>query len=467
MTYRLHSIRDGYSVYISTERPTGPVPQKIYVRDGHPVSSGVTPRVVYSDYMAWRNGATPHRVGLTAAQAADAARHDNIAAHTAHFLIHPTSGYEYLWACAPCDTVLVGSDPHETIDGFRICPPCFEEKQEDGMVSSCDWCGDWSVNQHDFQGNDLCTPCFEGLSYCEECDQSYDPEGGEDHDHHRDCDCISPRENFSIAGATGSTYDSDTNFDVTLSDAVDAYTLTTIRNKVIAWGRGQGIVNAYMLDTPMMGIDPTYKTSEGTYAKRLRSAVYKHTKSSGYFDEPVSLPADLVAEIGLLARENSAPQEYRVQITRDLNREAEYYAHDDSCWWTDYSYSRCTLKSNAGFGLLTMQESRWSEYADGRVWVLPCTIEDGNRLVPTFGEAQAYMVFNGYGELEEGAGARLLAHLTGWAVATNRTVFPTHAARMYINAAPRVVVPAGLADVEFYAPTSMEDHAVLPIPAFA
>lgn len=162
----------------------------------------------------------------------------------------------------------------------------------------------------------------------------------------------------------------------------------------------------YQAATRVCQVGREWKNAKGTYPKRLRSAVYKNLD--------VKIPDALLSKIGDLARDHSTGIDVEVQITRDLNRTAEEFGNDESCWWdlaADYSYSRCTLKSNGGFGLIV--PGRYG-ICEGRAWVLPLAEDEAGALVPTFGEAAAYVVFNAYGDLEERRGVRVMAALTGW-----------------------------------------------------
>jgi hypothetical protein len=155
------------------------------------------------------------------------------------------------------------------------------------------------------------------------------------------------------------------------------------------------------------GVGNDYKTADGKYAKRLRSALHK---------QGVTLTPKEVEAVGNIARDHSKGGTLSVAITRDLNMGPAEYAHEESCWWESYAYSRCTLKSNAGFGLRSFIEhpSGWIGVS-GRAWVIPVAESDDlpGRLRPTFGEPQAYVLFNSYGDLDERIGVRTLSAMTG------------------------------------------------------
>jgi hypothetical protein len=127
----------------------------------------------------------------------------------------------------------------------------------------------------------------------------------------------------------------------------------------------------------------------------------------------IKLSPEILAQVGCIARDNSGSQSsFAVEVTRDLNQDASDFYHDGSCWWTDYAESRCALKTNGGFGLRTFTE--WNGVS-GRAWVMPLRQLPHGSLGPTFDTVNpdAFMVFNGYGDLSGYAAARIMAHMTG------------------------------------------------------
>lgn len=452
----LVDVRDRYSVYRTHDGQT------LYTGPGYlgaPVMSG------------FGFGFAPEQLRLWSSAVVSIAADEGFSLDKARALCGMPGRIEQ---CPGCPTILDLSAA-VLYDDQAWCLPCFEPLREERGLVACDYCRVY-IDEDDIRellDSAYCPQCYNDETFfCERCDERVPNGYAYEHEHNSECseDCESPMRAFSIdvTDANGGTLTHDTVLRVALEDTVDSYVVDQIRHDVLSWVRTQESAreNWIYLDGPLRFADPTYKTAEGVYAKRVRKVVYETTKEySQFFEKPLSLPADLLASIGTKAREASKPLEFNVMITRDLDNDPEFYANEDSCWWTDYAYSRCTLKSNAGFALLARERGRWGENTTGRTWVIPCEIGEDNRLVPTFAKAQAYMVFNGYGDLEEGVGARLLAHMTGWAVTSRRPTFRTSDANMYINTDDcRVVVPAGLADQRFFAPQGLEQHASLPVP---
>lgn len=269
--------------------------------------------------------------------------------------------------------------------------------------------------------NEVCERCRDQSYYfCDECDEYYQGDWGCDVDHSEaeTCDeaCSSPQQGFSIRNGDG-TLRNDQLVTVDLPDGVisevglkeiacllrDVYYMT---NPEYSDEAAMKIRNGYYT----LGYDVAedlkvgneWKTNRGTFTKRLSS--YAH-RTYG-----ISIPADLLTKIGNLARDHSNGASVEIAITRDLNQSAEDFGHEDSCWWQSYHYSRCTLKTNGGFGMRTFNE--WG--TTGRAWVMPLK-DNGTTLEPTFDaeHADAFAVFNGYGYLSGYAPSRVMAHLSG------------------------------------------------------
>ena len=58
---------------------------------------------------------------------------------------------------------------------------------------------------------------------------------------------------------------------------------------------------------------------------------------------------------------------YETELAERLNLPRGDFAHEGSCWWTDYEHSRCSLKTCGGFGLRTFN----GDVVTGRAWVMP------------------------------------------------------------------------------------------------
>jgi hypothetical protein len=168
---------------------------------------------------------------------------------------------------------------------------------------------------------------------------------------------------------------------------------------------------AYMVTAETIGT--TWQTREGNYTKRLSRAAYKATGKG--------LSPEIMSEIGTIARDHSKPVDFAIEVTRDLNQSAADFYHEDSCWWSSHSESRCALKSNGGIGLRSY-DAPGPGGVSGRAWIMPLKADwtnlqptDKPNLRPTSDTVNpdAFIVFNGYGALSGYIPARILAHMAG------------------------------------------------------
>jgi hypothetical protein len=214
--------------------------------------------------------------------------------------------------------------------------------------------------------------------------------------------------------------------------------LTAIRNLVSirtagpvidpTTGRQQGIhLHELMTDD----FDRRWQTVEGNMPKRLAKLLFvqRHMK----------LTEELMSEIGNLAKQyTSRPGTHRVSLTRNLNGSKSEFVNENSCWWTDYWYSRCTLKSMGGLGVRLWETrptfnargtvSGSKEFPIGRAWMIPLELlAASNPEKYTWGRfkpdaplpAPAYIIFNAYdGRSSKDRAelfdfARIIAQMTG------------------------------------------------------
>lgn len=379
---------------------------------------------------------------------------------------------EQTWTCEHCDSARSDDDnEYATTEGLTIgdccisayteCEDCYEHTAYPVAVNSgdrqvcascnesnyfdCDSCNErqsveWSF---DVDGAMLCEGCWEDQPYCEECERTYLSGNESDHEHTRpNCWCHqAPMGITSVpGGASPSTVDTD--ITVSIVGGIDQATINAVGRMIYATGLPN--VEQYMADA----VSNEWKNEDGTYPKRLRRYVYKTTKRmrmnvlmghadrwvydfehrmvekyGPWMDEKsaerlargVNLPDDVVTKIGSLCEPFSRPVERVVQATRDLNQEAYDFCNDESCWWgiaADYDYSRCTFKYAGGIAFRSF--SNWGE-CTGRFLALPIRVSAGGDVTacPNWTDANAWISFNAYGDLEESAAPRVLTALTG------------------------------------------------------
>jgi hypothetical protein len=127
-----------------------------------------------------------------------------------------------------------------------------------------------------------------------------------------------------------------------------------------------------------------------------------------FYKEGIKLSPAELSMIGNLARDHTTNESVvHVEVTRNLNQPAALYGNRDSCWWSNYRYSRCWLKEHGGLALRTFSSDKktlieGASAVESRAWVLPVEKEitgSGDGLRPTHEtmSPDGYLVFNSYG----------------------------------------------------------------------
>lgn len=238
---------------------------------------------------------------------------------------------------------------------------------------------------------------------------------------------------------------------VTGGGDVTATGVTQIRKMInLKTAHGSTGIDLYEIDTD--DFDRRWQTHEGNFPKRLAKLLLT--------ERHLKLTEDLMAEIGNIAKQyTSKPGAHRVSLTRNINLPKAEFVNDNSCWWSDYWYSRCTLKSMGGFGIRLWAQQQKLAYhpntgnvideglkdvAVGRAWMIPLALTlRGTADNSRFGKwmpdaplpAEAYVVFNGYdGRRSQDRAelldfARIIAQMTG----KSYRKIDFYAPSMYIN----------------------------------
>ena len=299
-----------------------------------------------------------------------------------------------------------------------VCEDC-----RDASYEACCNCDRWSDKGEVHYPDDYeawCERCFyDHWSYCEDCDAYYNND--DDHESEHTCSCEAPHLCFHFPANGHGTVEQDEELPVALpAGTIDQEGLTKIRylllDSLTAWPE------RCMVSWVMDQVGDQWTTKAGNYTKRLSREFYNVRDGA---DQPmrIKLPEGVLSEVGNIARAHSSGDKtWNVAFTRDLNQSASDFYHDGSCWWGGYGYSRCALKSWGGIGMRTFEKGRWGDRVRGRAWVQPLKMgritnyrgEESTGLVPTHDSigADAYLVYNGYGDLDGYTGVRIVAHLT-------------------------------------------------------
>lgn len=424
MALTLISVEDGYAVY---EDEYG---EQVLLAGQGPIFRQVIRWGDFDLAEAWRDALADHRQIHTRWWSKP--NRDAFVESLADKILDHES-IDVVW-CESCEEPLRTESAESIGNGSHACESCFEDNYR-----SCDDCG--SVRHFDdmyYVGDSyVCEGCINSnYSHCDECDTYYHHDYSSDH-RHGGCDCDPPTLAVQMRHGEATLTEDDR---VTISlpsgmiseeamrsivrlvqnHANDIYTAVyqSLYEEVLeAGGNPYSIYenkdlqaadaerNKWWNFAPeVFRMDPNWQTREGNFTKRLSKLAHK--------SQGLKVAPDLLTKIGNIARENSVGSDYEVEMTRDLNLPAENFYHEDSCWWQSYSESRCALKNNGGIGMRT-----FNDYGSvsGRAWVMPLRLVEGDRLEPTFDglAPDAFMVFNGYGDLSGYTPARLVAQMAG------------------------------------------------------
>ncbi len=321
------------------------------------------------------------------------------------FTEDPMAVDELLEFCYTCHRPTDAEEGGQHVDNGSnfACETCVSERHY-----YCYHCEDvFSDTVTVLSDNEVCRDCLESYySSCDQCDGYYNDQDRDEHQHNSDC-CTSPQLEFSLRNAADDQWlSAESRTTVTLPAGVISQTGISAIHEYL-WSEAQLWDAARELKT----LDARWQTREGNFTKRLSRAVYKKHGQK--------ISPDVLSRVGSIAMDHARSIDFGIEITRDLNRSAYEFGHSESCWWGSYASSRCSLKSNGGFGLRSFSNSQG---VSGRAWVLPLKVATshpelggGPNLIPTFDtrNAAAFVVFNCYGDLQGYNAARIVGHMTG------------------------------------------------------
>lgn len=341
-----------------------------------------------------------------------------------------------LRACSDCFDVVHGNATYHTGASTIVCEDCYEN------YWGCDDCEESYPSTNTINDREVCDRCLSNnYYYCDDCESYYDPDlGGHNHDR-SDC-CASPAQAFRVRNNGDGWLANDTRTRVGLpAGHISEEGFEMIGQAIREWalvahpiydsaGRTSSDRAYYSwanVSYRLEEVGAQWQTKQGNFTKRLSRFAYQEYQ--------LKVPPEVVSRVGNIAREQSNGVDFDIEVTRNLNLPREHFVHEGSCWWSEYAESRCALKTNGGFGLRSFvpgSESSDETTATGRAWVMPLRrIEGTDSLVESFDteEPDAFVVFNGYGVLNNYIPSRVMAHMYGW---TYRKIgFEVEA--MYIN----------------------------------
>jgi hypothetical protein len=312
--------------------------------------------------------------------------------------------------CAACLKPEWIDDINIDRDGDSACDDCRNR------YDTCSRCEQWSLNEPGMSlvyGNTYCESCLEEYcSYCDECFLYYLDENAADHDHQGtpDCGCEPQELHFQILANSHGVLHEDERLLIELaeghiSDEAVRAVVTMLWDEQFRHlqllGTGPGITQ---FRNAVESVGRMWQMKEGNYTKRLSKMFYQRFQAK--------LDPGLLSRVGSLVKQHAgSTHSWYVEFTRDLNQSASAFFHDGSCWWGSESQSLCAFKHWGGLGIRSYRsEDQDRDRPSGRAWIQPLN-EDLQPTQDVFG-AHAYIVYNGYGDLEGYTAPRLVAYLT-------------------------------------------------------
>jgi len=236
--------------------------------------------------------------------------------------------------------------------------------------------------------------------------------------------CEAPHQQFTIRNDGQPPLASDTRVPITLpAGVISDEGISEIQRYLLRMAREYGppLLAEVAYEIPG-ALGSQWQAKTGNYTKRLSRCAYQQYE--------IKIEPEVLSQVGCIARDHSTAVSFDIDVTRQLNRSSGDFCNDGSCWWQSERQSRCALKTNGGFGLRSFSRLGW---VSGRVWVMPLRKTGAGTLIPTFDTMtpDAFVVFNGYGDLAGYTGARVMAAMAGWTYAK----IPFTCDPMYINGA--------------------------------
>lgn len=341
--------------------------------------------------------------------------------------------------CGECSRSHLREASTEVVGGAMICTACI------GDYSPCTVCNQMDSELVDTEdGQSVCRTCRRDYLHCGRCAVWYHPDA-EGHRHDGSDCCKSPAESFTIRNDGKDPLPENTRVVVGLgAGTLSSEGVAEIARGIVKWVKynpdevgnwRDSLSDGYKIwecTNYLSELGEKWQTKEGNYPKRFSRLAYKRHK--------IKVPPGLISEIGNIGALHSKGADYHVETTRYFDGRPAEYAQAGSCWWQSYWHCRCMLKSNGGFGIRTFAGADSTEVV-GRAWAMPLRLT-ADVLTPTFDtmSPDAFIVFNGYGNLVQYTAPRILAHMAGMSYKALDLGIECVDKAMYLNAGSGYIV---------------------------
>lgn len=350
-------------------------------------------------------------------------------------------------ACHDCGVTRFAEELTEIGDcsGESVCARCLSRS-----YFNCQDCDNYASTYDRVRISNLghiCEDCWNNSSSyhrCEGCGYNYHDDDGAYRDDNWYCESCTPDEPTGSGCASRNlTFTFPALCTPQRSVQNDEIIPVTIGIGEVSGDGLQSVVNAIyresgnVLHLPeIRNMDATWQSKEGNFPKRLAKLIAGHN---------IKLSDSLMAECGNIAKAHvSKIATSFISLTRNLDMDPSAYENEGSCWWGEFSYSRCELKAWNGYAVRTWTSPTADQNGrpESRAWLLPVEIDEHGRVItkPTLAP-NAYLLFNAYGELEMLPFARIIAGMTGKSY--KKIGFEMHA---YINSGAVLIAEQSICD---------------------
>lgn len=324
--------------------------------------------------------------------------------HKLQTLVGRISGHE-LARCFGCSGVCW--EPGDE-NGDPMCPLC-DRRYGRGCYQCSVRCFSDNMYYWPEMDNHVCDGCWDKLEECEYCGNMMDPEG----DHRckaKGCECLAPNPSFEFPNDGNPPAKSDHRIVVPMPAGMISLDGLEAIKTMFRSINGPEMEARYCISALSPEWVVTKGPLTGTYPKRLARVCYKSLR--------LKISPATLGKVGSIAQAHTESEvAYHIEVTRDV-ADRDAWVYGSSCWWGDYSDSRCMLKQIGGLGVRGFKD----DDPFCRAWVLPLIRRPDMNWTPEHDpmKADAFVVFNGYvesrylGNHPDGytlSMARLVAHM--------------------------------------------------------
>ncbi len=329
--------------------------------------------------------------------------------------------------CESCESLEDYKDQfstHNLMNGDTIlCRSC------ESSIDTCFHCSSRYMDGDAFEygGESFCSgDCVDEYFHCENCEAMYSREDMYGEGYCSDCydeksdksECLPRYPSIILIGAKGAKLESGVYHKVEVpcgdvSTEAQSEILRAMESAGLRLDRTEGKYPFRKYFTIREEIEWVATTRRGALPKRIAKWQAYHYSTK--------IDTALRSKIGdIVAQGTSKHKDYEIMFDPDLNKDECYFVNSGSCWWGDWSKSRCWMKDNGGVGVLIKTQYDGCIYGHSeRLWLQPIkksekhttgwSLDGKSKITPE----TPILLFNHYGRLQAPTAVRIVATLLG------------------------------------------------------